>query len=54
MGVPGRVYQLSVNIKKAYGLVRRIEFRRPMKLVRLIIKMCLYDTLGKVLKETFV
>jgi hypothetical protein len=58
------VHQLFIDFKKAYDSVRRevlynilIEFRIPMKLVRLI-KMCLSETysrgqVGKHLSDTF-
>jgi hypothetical protein len=48
------VHQLVIDLKKAYGLVRRevlysifIEFGVPMKLLRLI-KMCLNEMYSKV------
>jgi sorting nexin-29 len=53
MGYKETLYQLFVDFKKAYNLVKRevlsnvlIEFGVPMKLVRLI-KMCLKETYGK-------
>jgi hypothetical protein len=43
------VHQLFIDFKKAYDFMRNIliEFRAPMKLVRLI-KMCLNETYSKV------